>query len=87
MISGDGVTEVSKTVGVLDVGDCWKCFLNALEEWRLVDVGTLILPLVLLSFRSLEFVPSVSSLGDFAIDVLEHVWSESFLDNFSDFII
>jgi len=85
VISGDGVTKVKETVSILDILDFGKGQFSLLEEGRVMDVSGVLLPLILLGLGGIKGVPSVSTLGDSAINFLEHFRLEGFSNHLVDF--
>lgn len=73
VISGDGVSETGQAESARNVLDVWEFQVHVLEEWWVVDISRVRLPVVLDSLGSLEVVPSLSSLGNDVIDFLEHL--------------
>jgi len=57
VIGGDGVSEVEDAGGVVDLGGGGGLHGHTLEVRGAVDVGRLFVPLVVLTFGSLELVP------------------------------
>jgi len=73
VIGGDGVTNVQQAVSVLDGLDGLGLSLSSLEEWGVLDVGRVLLPVVEFALGGLKSLPHGRSLQDVRVDRFEHL--------------
>ncbi len=86
MVGSHRIAQQCQYVGILDIVDRVRFFLEPFEERRMLDVGGFIRPLVHLAFRHLDGLPGGVAIEDFRVFLTEHIGLH-FLHRFSDLLL
>src|ERR1043165_7200128 len=86
MVGGDAVAENAESARTFDFSDCAGLQTEIAKEWRFLDVGTVGVPLINISFCGGNFVPLGILLGEIAVELAEDLGLESGLHLVANFL-
>ncbi len=85
MVGGDRVAQHDQYARVFDVGQRHGFAGQALEKWRLLDIGRLRIPLVQVAvFRQRQRPPVLVAVEHLGVLVVELVWSDGHCHRLAD---
>jgi len=73
VVGGHAVAENPERSGPVDLGDVARSRAEGVEEWRLLNVGRVAVPVVHQSGRALDFIPFWILLGKIRVELAKDI--------------